>query len=141
MRGRSAKQITASRANLIKARAKRRRIAGGILAVGVGAAAIYGGSKVSGHPVKVTSFTPPKARQAVSPHRVRGGAFKKANYPHTSEAKAHANIRYRHTNVRSRGISEAEVMRRTGSYSAIRGKKISTTERSAAMKKYRKQMI
>lgn len=149
---RTARQRAASRRNLAVARSKRRRrarnVAIGVGAVGVAGAGVVFGSKLSGHPVNVKNYSPPKAVQTVrtasSPHRVRSSAFKKANYPHTPEAKRVAARRYKHTNSHTRFVSEAEALRRTGSYTArreVNGRQISARERTSALRKYRGQVI
>lgn len=142
----TARQRAASRRNLVIARSKRRRrVAVGVLAVAGGAAAVYGGTKIKGHPINVKNYTPPRAvktvRASTGSHRVRSTAFKKANYPHTPEAKRAAARRYKHTNVAYRGISEAEVIRRTNTYESIRGKRVSGKERNSVLGKYRKQAV
>lgn len=108
------------------------------------------GKKISGHPTKVTSYKPPRARIHVK-------AFRQANFPHTQETlnitkrKSGKMYMYPHPNsepihtgkasgIRKTRISEAEAMRRTRSYVDIRtvsGKKVSSAERTKALGKYR----
>ena len=194
---RSAKQIAASRRNLIKARAARKRHRGGRakkVAKGVGIVALvaasgYAAHKASGSQLIISSRTPTvhhhvtgrpvgtpgfkrtgstisyvhrntagdrhivytahvhgqkvttrRSMPAYKPKRtfVRPSAFKKANYPHTQEAKNVAGRKFKHSSFKS-GISEAEAMRRSRSYASARGGKISYAEQNKALRKYRKQ--
>lgn len=117
------------------------------------------GSKISGHPRRVTQFKPERAF-------VRRGAFKKSNYAHTNRAKRNQGLlitgkKLRHPGIythnkkdpslnpihigsgkRKTGINEAEALRRTKSYvdaRAVHGKKVSYSERNKALNRYRKQ--